>query len=115
MTIVPKEQLPIDMEKLNEALLGERGYYAMLLASEKIHTQHLPILYHILPENRFRVSFHLKYLLVSALHSQDWSKEENKERAAKILTEIEAQAESGFNILNFIKASFSGGVFLNSI
>ena len=43
----------------------------------------------------------------------DWSKEENKERAAKILTEIEAQAESGFNILNFIKASFSGGVSSN--
>ena len=36
LTIVPKEQMPIDMEKLNEALLGERGYYAMLLNSEKI-------------------------------------------------------------------------------
>lgn len=35
LTIVPKEQLPIDMEKLNEALLGERGYYAMLLCSEE--------------------------------------------------------------------------------
>lgn len=43
----------------------------------------------------------------------DWSKKENKERAAKILTEIEAQAKSGFNILNFIKASFSGGVSSN--
>ena len=31
LTIVPKEQLPIDMEKLNNAVLGERGYYAMLL------------------------------------------------------------------------------------
>ena len=26
--------MPIDMEKLNEALLGERGYYGMLLKSE---------------------------------------------------------------------------------
>ena len=34
LTVVPKEQLPIDMEKLNEALLGERGYYGMLLKSE---------------------------------------------------------------------------------
>ncbi|MFQ9450374.1 MAG: DUF6414 family protein [Coprococcus sp.] len=34
LTIVPAEQMPIDMEKLNEALLGERGYYAMLLTSE---------------------------------------------------------------------------------
>lgn len=34
LTIVPKEEMPIDMEKLNDALLGERGYYAMLLASE---------------------------------------------------------------------------------
>lgn len=35
LTIVPKEQMPIDMEKLNEALLGERGYYGMLLLSEQ--------------------------------------------------------------------------------
>lgn len=35
LPIVPKEQLPFDMEKLNEALLGERGYYAMLLVNEE--------------------------------------------------------------------------------
>ncbi len=35
MTIVPKEEMPIDMEKLNEAILGERGYYDMLLKTEK--------------------------------------------------------------------------------
>lgn len=35
LSVVPKEQLPIDMEKLNEALLGERGYYAMLLLNEQ--------------------------------------------------------------------------------
>ena len=35
MTIVPKEEMPIDMEKLNEAILGERGYYEMLLKTEK--------------------------------------------------------------------------------
>jgi hypothetical protein len=34
LNIVPKEELPIDMEKLNDALLGERGYYGMLLKSE---------------------------------------------------------------------------------
>lgn len=34
LTIVPKDQLPIDMEKLNEAVLGERGYYGMLLRTE---------------------------------------------------------------------------------
>ena len=33
----------------------------------------------------------------------DWSKEDNRKRAAEILTEIEAQAKGGFNILNFIK------------
>lgn len=36
LTIVPPEQMPINMEKFNEALLGERGYYAMLLASEQV-------------------------------------------------------------------------------
>ena len=35
LTIVPKEEMPIDMEKLNEAILGERGYYDMLLKAEK--------------------------------------------------------------------------------
>ena len=34
LNIVPKDQLPIDMEKLNDALLGERGYYGMLLKTE---------------------------------------------------------------------------------
>ena len=34
LNVVPKDQLPIDLEKLNEALLGERGYYAMLLKCE---------------------------------------------------------------------------------
>lgn len=40
----------------------------------------------------------------------DWSKEENKKRAAEILTEIEAQASGGFNILSFLKGSLSGSV-----
>lgn len=31
LTVVPKDQLPIDMEKLNDAVLGERGYYSMLI------------------------------------------------------------------------------------
>lgn len=30
LMIVPKEQIPIDMEKLNQAILGERGYYEMI-------------------------------------------------------------------------------------
>ena len=40
----------------------------------------------------------------------DWTKEENKERAAQILTEIEAKAKGGFNILEVIKASLSGSL-----
>ena len=40
----------------------------------------------------------------------DWSKEENKERAAKILAEIEAQAQGGFNILNWLKAGITSSV-----
>ena len=35
LNIVLKEQIPIDLEGLNNALLGERGYYQMLLNSEK--------------------------------------------------------------------------------
>ncbi len=34
LNIVPKDQIPIDLEGLNNALLGERGYYQMLLNSE---------------------------------------------------------------------------------
>lgn len=40
----------------------------------------------------------------------DWSTQENKEKIAKIVAEIEAQAKSGFNILNYIKATFQGKV-----
>lgn len=35
LTVVPKEQLPIDMEKLNVAVLGERGYYEMFVREDK--------------------------------------------------------------------------------
>lgn len=35
LNIVPKEEIPINLEGLNNALLGERGYYQMLLNSEK--------------------------------------------------------------------------------
>ena len=31
LNIIPPEQMPIDTQKLNEAVLGERGYYEMLL------------------------------------------------------------------------------------
>lgn len=37
----------------------------------------------------------------------DWNKEENKQRAAKILAEIEANAQGRFNILNIFKTGFS--------
>lgn len=30
LTVVPKEQMPIDMEKLNQAMLGNRGYYELI-------------------------------------------------------------------------------------
>ena len=38
LSVVPKELLPFDfdVEKLNEAVLGERGYYAMLLKTESV-------------------------------------------------------------------------------
>ena len=35
LTVVPKDQLPIDMEKLNEAVLGERGYYEMFVREDE--------------------------------------------------------------------------------
>lgn len=35
LTVVPKEQLPIDMEKLNEAVLGDRGYYEMFVSEDE--------------------------------------------------------------------------------
>lgn len=34
LTVVPQDKMPIDMEKFNQALLGERGYYE-LVAEEK--------------------------------------------------------------------------------
>lgn len=34
LNIVPKEEIPIDLEQLNDALLGERGYYQMLLSGD---------------------------------------------------------------------------------
>ena len=34
LTIVPKDQLPIDVDRLNHAVLDERGYYLMLLRDE---------------------------------------------------------------------------------
>ena len=36
LSVVPKDQLSFDVEKLNEAILGERGYYAMLLKTESV-------------------------------------------------------------------------------
>lgn len=35
LNIVPKEEIPIDLEGLNNAILGERGYYQMLLNSQE--------------------------------------------------------------------------------
>lgn len=34
LSIVPKEELPIDVDQLNHAVLDERGYYLMLLKNE---------------------------------------------------------------------------------
>ena len=34
LTVVPKEKLPIDMERLNEAVLRDRGYYEMLVKGD---------------------------------------------------------------------------------
>ncbi|WP_202949272.1 DUF6414 family protein [Virgibacillus halodenitrificans] len=38
----------------------------------------------------------------------DWSTTENKEKLAKLLAEIDAQAKGGFNWFSAIKASLSG-------
>lgn len=35
MNIVPQDVMPIDFREFNKALLGERGYYQMLLSSEE--------------------------------------------------------------------------------
>ena len=34
LNVVPKEEIPIDLSELNKAILGDRGYYQMLLGSE---------------------------------------------------------------------------------
>ncbi len=34
LNIIPPDQMPIDTQKLNEAVLGERGYYEMLLEEQ---------------------------------------------------------------------------------
>ncbi|MGT2925047.1 DUF6414 family protein [Streptococcus caviae] len=38
----------------------------------------------------------------------DWTTEKNKEKLAKIVGEIEAQAKAGFNLFSYIKSSISG-------
>lgn len=43
----------------------------------------------------------------------DWTSEKNKEKLAKIIGEIEAQAKSGFNFLSYVKAAVSGKMGLN--
>lgn len=35
LTIVPKEEMPIDFDKLNQAVLGERGYYELVASDDK--------------------------------------------------------------------------------
>jgi len=53
LTVVPQDKMPIDMEKFNQALLGERGYYE-LVAEEKDGTYILR--FNI---NAFRNGYHL--------------------------------------------------------
>lgn len=40
----------------------------------------------------------------------DWSTKENKEKLAKLVAEMDAQAKTGFNFFNAIKATISGNV-----
>ena len=40
----------------------------------------------------------------------DWSTNENKERLAKLVAEIDAQAKTGFNLFSAFKATVSGSV-----
>lgn len=41
LTIIPKERLPIDMEKLNQAILGERGYFEMVAEEKNESLKHI--------------------------------------------------------------------------
>ncbi|WP_057490144.1 DUF6414 family protein [Streptococcus orisasini] len=40
----------------------------------------------------------------------DWTTEKNKEKLAKIVGEIEAQAKAGFNLLTYLKSTISGKI-----
>ena len=53
LTVVPQDKMPIDMEKLNQAILGERGYYE--LVAEKDNKKCI-LRFNI---NAFRNGYHL--------------------------------------------------------
>ncbi len=53
LNVIPREQLPFDMQKLNEAILGERGYYEMLLGKD---TQKVVLRFNV---NAFRNNYTL--------------------------------------------------------
>lgn len=44
----------------------------------------------------------------------DWTTEQNKEKLAKIVGEIEAQAKIGFNLFSYLKSSVSGRANINT-
>lgn len=58
LNIVPKEEIPIDLNELNKALLGDRGYYQMLMESE--HSSKSVLRFNI---NAFKNSYSLADLL----------------------------------------------------
>lgn len=53
LTVVPQDKMPIDMEKLNQAILGERGYYELI--AEDISKKYI-LRFNI---NAFRNGYHL--------------------------------------------------------
>ncbi|KMT63347.1 DUF6414 family protein [Listeria newyorkensis] len=50
------------------------------------------------------------YIVIQNGGQIDWSKKENKEKLAKMLTEIDVQAKGGFNLLALAKAAISGSM-----
>ncbi|MBC1433808.1 hypothetical protein HB848_00465 [Listeria rocourtiae] len=50
------------------------------------------------------------YIVIQNGGQIDWSKKENKEKLAKILTEIDVQAKGGFNLLSLAKVAISGSM-----
>ena len=84
-------------------MVCKKPLYERKIKLKKEKTEFIKIIY-------FDEQAEQDYLDITNGGRLDWTKEENKERAAQILTEIEARAKGGFNIIEMIKASISGNM-----